>query len=126
MTYRILVCDDDREIARAICIYLRSTGYEAVEAHDGTEVLELCRTQTFHLLILDIMMPGIDGLEATRQIRALDREDAATTPIIAVSANAFADDRRLSREAGMNAHLSKPVSSQELVEALAHIAADAS
>lgn len=52
MTYRILVCDDDREIARAICIYLRSTGYEAVEAHDGTEVLELCRTQTFHLLIL--------------------------------------------------------------------------
>ena len=43
MTYRILVCDDDREIARAICIYLRSTGYEAVEAHDGTEVLELCR-----------------------------------------------------------------------------------
>ena len=65
-------------------------------------------------------------LEATRRIRALDREDAATTPIIAVSANAFADDRRLSREAGMNAHLSKPVSSQELVEALAHIAADAS
>lgn len=48
-----------------------------------------------------------------------------TTPIIAVSANAFADDRRLSREAGMDAHLSKPVSSQELVEALAHIAADA-
>ena len=76
--------------------------------------------------LMDIMMPGIDGLEATRQIRALDREDAATTPIIAVSANAFADDRRLSREAGMDAHLSKPVSSQELVEALAHIAADAS
>ena len=75
---------------------------------------------------MSFMMPGIDGLEATRQIRALEREDAATTPIIAVSANAFAEDRRLSREAGMDAHLSKPVSSRELVEALAHIAADAS
>ena len=69
MTYRILVCDDDREIARAICIYLRSTGYEAVEAHDGTEVLELCRTQTFHLLILDIMMPGLDGIQTTEILR---------------------------------------------------------
>lgn len=73
----------------------------------------------YDVVLMDIMMPGIDGLEATRRIRALDRKDAATTPIIAVSANAFADDRRLSREAGMNAHLSKPVSSQELVEALA-------
>ena len=63
---------------------------------------------------------------ALRPRVGFDREDAALTPIIAVSANAFADDRRLSREAGMNAHLSKPVSSQELVEALAHIAADAS
>ena len=58
----------------------------------------------YDVVLMDIMMPGIDGLEATRQIRALDREDAATTPIIAVSANAFADDRRLSREAGMDAH----------------------
>lgn len=79
----------------------------------------------YDVVLMDIMMPGIDGLEATRRIRTLDREDAATTPIIAVSANAFADDRRLSRKAGMDAHLSKPVSSQELIEALAHIAADA-
>ena len=89
------------------------------------EVIKDMRQQLPDLVLMDIMMPGIDGLEATRRIRALDRDDAATTPIIAVSANAFADDRRLSREAGMNAHLSKPVSSQELVEALAHIAADA-
>ena len=97
-------------------------------AADGkSALLQFCNTApgTFDLILMDIMMPGIDGLEATRQIRALDREDAATTPIIAVSANAFADDRRLSREAGMDAHLSKPVSSQELIEALAHIAVDA-
>ena len=75
---------------------------------------------------MDIMMPVLDGLGAARAIRAIDRADAGIVPILAVSANAFADDRRLSREAGMDAHLSKPVSSQELVEALAHIAADAS
>lgn len=96
---------------------------------DGESAVETFAASAPHeydVVLMDIMMPGIDGLEATRQIRALEREDAATTPIIAVSANAFAEDRRLSREAGMDAHLSKPVSSQELVEALAHIAADAS
>ena len=122
----ILVCDDERDIVSAIRIYLNGEGYRVLEAYSGVQALELMARERVDLVLMDIMMPGIDGLEATRQIRALDREDAATTPIIAVSANAFADDRRLSREAGMDAHLSKPVSAQELVEALAHIAADAS
>ena len=124
--YKVLVCDDEKDIVSAISIYLTSDGYEVIPARNGLEALDIVKHNDVHLVLMDIMMPGIDGLEATRQIRALDREDAATTPIIAVSANAFADDRRLSREAGMDAHLSKPVSSQELVEALAHIAADAS
>ena len=124
--YNILICDDEQDIVNALKIYLSGGDYCLFEASNGREALEVVEKNDIHLILMDIMMPGIDGLEATRQIRALDREDAATTPIIAVSANAFADDRRLSREAGMNAHLSKPVSSQELVEALAHIAADAS
>ena len=124
--YKVLVCDDEKDIVSAISIYLTSDGYEVIPARNGLEALDIVKHNDVHLVLMDIMMPGIDGLEATRRIRALDREDAATTPIIAVSANAFADDRRLSREAGMDAHLSKPVSSQELVEALAHIAADAS
>ncbi len=124
--YNILICDDEQDIVNALKIYLSGGDYCLFEASNGREALEVVEKNDIHLILMDIMMPGIDGLEATRQIRALDREDAATTPIIAVSANAFADDRRLSREAGMDAHLSKPVSSQELVEALAHIAADAS
>lgn len=123
---RVLLVEDNDLNAEIAQFTLDRAG--AVETHvkDGESAVETFAASAPHeydVVLMDIMMPGIDGLEATRQIRALDREDAATTPIIAVSANAFADDRRLSREAGMNAHLSKPVSSQDLVEALAHIAA---
>lgn len=127
--FRVLLVEDNDLNAEIAQFTLSRAGAVVTHAKDGESAVEAFAASAPHeydVVLMDIMMPGIDGLEATRQIRALDREDAATTPIIAVSANAFADDRKLSREAGMNAHLSKPVSSQELVEALAHIAADAS
>ena len=126
---RVLLVEDNDLNAEIAQFTLSRAGAVVTHAKDGESAVEAFAASAPHeydVVLMDIMMPGIDGLEATRQIRALDREDAATTPIIAVSANTFADDRRLSREAGMDAHLSKPVSSQELVEALAHIAADAS
>lgn len=126
---RVLLVEDNGLNAEIAQFTLSRAGVVVTHAKDGESAVEAFAASAPHkydVVLMDIMMPGIDGLEATRRIRALDREDAATTPIIAVSANAFADDRRLSREAGMDAHLSKPVSSQELVEALAHIAADAS
>lgn len=126
---RVLLVEDNDLNAEIAQFTLARAGAVVTHAKDGESAVEAFAASApyeYDVVLMDIMMPGIDGLEATRRIRALDREDAATTPIIAVSANAFADDRRLSREAGMNAHLSKPVSSQELVEALAHIAADAS
>lgn len=126
---RVLLVEDNDLNAEIAQFTLDRAGAVVTHVKDGESAVETFAASEPHeydVVLMDIMMPGIDGLEATRQIRALDREDAATTPIIAVSANAFADDRRLSREAGMNAHLSKPVSAQELVEALAHIAADAS
>ena len=126
---RVLLVEDNDLNAEIAQFTLNRAGAVVTHAKDGESAVEAFAASAPHeydVVLMDIMMPGIDGLEATRRIRALDREDAATTPIIAVSANAFADDRRLSREAGMDAHLSKPVSSQELVEALAHIAADAS
>lgn len=125
---RVLLVEDNDLNAEIAQFTLSRAGAVVTHAKDGESAVEAFAASAPHeydVVLMDIMMPGIDGLEATRQIRALDREDAVTTPIIAVSANAFADDRRLSREAGMDAHLSKPVSSQELVEALAHIAADA-
>lgn len=123
---RVLLVEDNDLNAEIAQFTLDRAGAVVTHAKDGESAVETFAASEpyeYDVVLMDIMMPGIDGLEATRQIRALDREDAATTPIIAVSANAFADDRRLSREAGMNAHLSKPVSSQDLVEALAHIAA---
>lgn len=126
---RVLLVEDNDLNAEIAQFTLDRAGAVVTHVKDGESAVETFAASALHeydVVLMDIMMPGIDGLEATRQIRALDCEDAATTPIIAVSANAFADDRRLSREAGMNAHLSKPVSSQDLVEALAHIAADAS
>lgn len=125
---RVLLVEDNDLNAEIAQFTLSRAGAVVTHAKDGESAVEAFAASVPHeydVVLMDIMMPGIDGLEATRRIRALDREDAVTTPIIAVSANAFADDRRLSREAGMDAHLSKPVSSQELVEALAHIAADA-
>lgn len=124
----VLLVEDNDLNAEIAQFTLSRAGAVVTHAKDGESAVEAFAASAPHeydVVLMDIMMPGIDGLEATRQIRALDREDAATTPIIAVSANAFADDRRLSREAGMDAHLSKPVNSQELVEALVHIAADA-
>ena len=126
---RVLLVEDNDLNAEIAQFTLDRAGAVVTHAKDGESAVETFAASEpyeYDVVLMDIMMPGIDGLEATRQIRALDREDAATTPIIAVSANAFADDRRLSCEAGMDAHLSKPVSAQELVEALAHIAADAS
>ncbi len=126
---RVLLVEDNELNAEIAQFTLDRAGAIVTHVKDGESAVETFAASAPHeydVVLMDIMMPGIDGLEATRQIRALEREDAATTPIIAVSANAFAEDRRLSREAGMDAHLSKPVSSRELVEALAHIAADTS
>lgn len=126
---KILLVEDNDLNAEIAQFTLDRAGAIVLRAKDGETAVETFAASAPHeydVVLMDIMMPGIDGLEATRQIRALDRQDAVTTPIIAVSANAFADDRKLSREAGMNEHLCKPVSSQELVKILANIAADAS
>ncbi|MFR6327856.1 MAG: response regulator [Eisenbergiella sp.] len=72
----------------------------------------------YDLILMDIRMPVMDGLEATRLIRALNRPDARTVPIVAMSANAFEEDMKKSLESGMNAHLAKPFQVEALVETL--------
>ena len=74
------------------------------------------------MILMDIMMPGMNGYETTKAIRSLSRTDAKTVPIIAMSANAFADDKRRSREAGMDAHIAKPFNFDELVQTISSLA----
>lgn len=108
----LLLAEDNELNAEIAQTLLEDEGVTITLAHDGQETLDLFQTNppgTFDGILMDVMMPVIDGLTATRAIRALPREDARTIPIIAMTANAFDEDIRRCQEAGMNAHLSKPL-----------------
>ena len=88
---------------------------------DGQEAVELFRNSElgeFDVILMDIMMPVMNGYEATKMIRSLDREDAKKIPIIAMTANAFTEDRIRAKEAGMNEHVAKPVDVELLIKAI--------
>ena len=88
---------------------------------DGQEAVELFRNSEpgeFDVILMDIMMPVMNGYEATKMIRSLDREDAKKIPIIAMTANAFTEDRIRAKEAGMNEHIAKPVDVELLVKVI--------
>ena len=88
---------------------------------DGQEAVELSRNSEpgeFDVILMDIMMPVMNGYEATKRIRSLCREDAKTIPIIAMTANAFTEDRIRVKEAGMNEHIAKPVDAKLLIKVI--------
>ena len=107
--YHILICDDEQDIVNALKIYLMADGYQVFEAYNGREALEILKNEDIHLVLMDIMMPVMNGYEAARMIRSMDREDAKVIPIIAMTANAFREDKEKCLAAGMNAHLAKPI-----------------
>ena len=91
---------------------LTEKGAIVTEAEDGKQAVDLFAGSApgdFDVILMDIMMPIMNGLDAAKAIRAMDREDAVTIPIIAVSANSFSDDVAASKASGMNEHLSKPI-----------------
>lgn len=113
---------EDNEINLEIAkIMLQDLGLIVTSAQNGKEALDIFEqsdTHTFDYIFMDVMMPVMDGLEATRRIRSLNREDAKTTPIIALSANTFEDDIKECLDAGMNAHVAKPIDMNALKEEL--------
>lgn len=116
--YTILVCDDEQDIVSALEIYLTAEGYRVLKAYNGKEALAVAAREEVHLILMDIMMPVMDGMTATRTIRAMEREDAASIPIIAMTANAFTDDIRRHKSAGMNEQISKPLELEKMKETL--------
>ena len=118
MEHTILVVEDEQGIREAIGIYMKNQGYNVILAANGKEGLEKIETNDIHLAIVDIMMPVMDGIAATKAIRAMDRADAKTIPIIAMTANAFEEDAKRCLAAGMNAHLAKPFQIEDVEKAI--------
>ena len=118
MEHTILVVEDEQGIREAIGIYMKNQGYNVILAANGKEGLEKIETNDIHLAIVDIMMPVMNGYEAAKMILSLDREDAKVIPIIAMTANAFTEDRLRAKEAGMDEHIAKPVDGKLLVKVI--------
>jgi DNA-binding response OmpR family regulator len=109
----VLIADDDPDILELVSLTLERDGYEVVRARSGEEALRVAAERDLHLAVLDLMMPGIDGCEVTRRLRAAESE--RTLPILILSA--FAEDRQaaLALEAGADAYMKKPFSPRELL-----------
>ncbi len=108
----ILVVEDNEFNMEIACVQLQYAGAEITSASNGKIALEIFKDSTpgtFDMILMDVMMPEMDGLSATKEIRLLDREDAKTIPIMAMTANAFSSDVKECLDAGMNEHVAKPL-----------------
>ena len=119
---RLLLVEDNELNAEIARLLLEDKGAVITRVSDGQQALDLFREEpagSFDGILMDVMMPVMDGLTATRAIRGLDRPDAKTIPIIAMTANAFAEDAAKCFAAGMNAHLSKPLDIRKVISTIA-------
>lgn len=108
--FNILVCDDDKEIVDAIDIYLSQEGYHILKAYDGLQAIEIMKKEEVHLILLDIMMPKLDGIRATRKIR-----ETSSVPIIMLSAKSEDVDKILGLNIGADDYITKPFNPLELI-----------
>ncbi len=108
--FNILVCDDDKEIVDAIDIYLSQEGYHILKAYDGLQAIEIMKKEEVHLILLDIMMPNLDGIRAARKIR-----ETSSVPIIMLSAKSEDVDKILGLNIGADDYITKPFNPLELI-----------
>ncbi|HIX53199.1 MAG TPA: response regulator transcription factor [Candidatus Lachnoclostridium stercoripullorum] len=106
----ILVCDDDKQIVEAIDIYLTGEGYHVIKAYDGYEALEILDSTPVDLMIVDVMMPGLDGIRTTLKVR-----ETSSIPIIILSAKSEDNDKILGLNIGADDYITKPFNPLELV-----------
>ena len=117
----ILLAEDNELNMEIAEFMLQNEGAEVTKAWDGQEavkIFEKSRSGEFDVILMDIMMPVMNGYEAAKMIRSLDREDAKAIPIIAMTANAFTEDRLRAKEAGMDEHVAKPVDVESLIKVI--------
>ena len=109
--FKILLAEDDRHTAKLMNIILKNGGYEVENAYDGEQALNLYFSQHFDLVVLDIMMPGVDGYEVARQIRAAD----GNVPILITTAKHLPEDKRMGFLAGTDDYMVKPIDTEEFL-----------
>ncbi len=108
--YNILICDDERDIVSALKIYLSGGEYNLLEAYDGREALEAVRHNDVHLILMDVMMPGLDGIAATAKIR-----EESNAPIIMLTAKSESGDKVLGLTVGADDYITKPFDPAEVL-----------
>ena len=108
--YNILVCDDDRDIVEAIDIYLSKEGYNIIKAYDGVEAMDVLKKEDIQLLLIDVMMPKLDGIRATLKIR-----ENSSIPIIILSAKSEDSDKIIGLDVGADDYITKPFNPLELI-----------
>jgi two-component system sensor histidine kinase/response regulator len=119
---RVLLAEDNEINMEIANVLLESRGIIVDQAEDGQTAVDKFKasnTGEYKCILMDIMMPNLNGYEATKAIRALDRPDAKTVPIIAMTANAFSEDVKVALDSGMNAHVAKPIDVHVLMKTLA-------
>lgn len=108
--YRILVCDDEKDIVSALKIYLMAEGYEVFEANNGKQALQIIQEQEIHLILMDLMMPVMDGITATAKLR-----EVSNIPIIMLTAKSEDGDKVLGLNIGADDYITKPFNPIEVV-----------
>ena len=108
--YNILICDDERDIVSALRIYLSAEGYRIFEAHTGKEALDIVAGHEIHLILMDIMMPEMDGISATAKLR-----EASNVPVILLTAKSEDSDKILGLNIGADDYITKPFNPAEVV-----------
>ena len=119
--FNILLVEDNELNMEIAEFTLQNAGAKITKAWNGQEAVEIfqkSRSDEFDVILMDIMMPVMNGYEAAKMIRSLDREDAKVIPIIAMTANAFTEDKMRAKEAGMDEHIAKPVDGKLLVKVI--------
>ena len=120
---KVLVAEDNDLNAELATVILEEAGMKVTRVENGKQAVENWESHpagTYDVILMDIMMPVMDGYTATRTIRQLPRKDGKTIPIIAMTANAFAEDIEKALDAGMNAHLSKPIVIEDVLHTISN------
>ncbi|HVF65304.1 MAG TPA: response regulator [Casimicrobiaceae bacterium] len=113
MTKRVLIVDDNEDNRQILIDLLSASGYDVLEAHNGVDAVAMAQAEVPDLVLMDIQLPGLDGHEATRRIKAMP--SLARIPVIAVTSYALAGDDKKAAEAGCDAYVTKPFSPRALL-----------